>query len=426
VELLGQDVVKCPKDFVVNCRAGSWRASGPFTRLLDELSGEPEAKVGQISTVHSCATDVRQSVREFHDGVMRPDTELAVFFCSSEYDLDALASEIGRRFGAVPVVGCTTAGEIGPAGYRHHSLVGVGFPAGACGAVTGRLDHLTRFRLSDGQVFANSLLAQLERRVPSAAASNTFGFLLIDGMSMREEPVTRALQNTLGPVPMLGGSAGDDLRFKRAAVFHGGAFHSDSAVLILMSTVFPFRIFKTQHFDPLTERLVVTAADAAHRVVTEINGRPAAEEYARLIGVPADALGPDAFAASPVVVLIDGTDYVRSIQRVNPDHSLTFYSAIEEGLVLRVAKGVDLAKNLAQALAEVQEAIGPPQLVLACDCILRSLEMQKKGLQDTVAEIMRRAHAVGFSTYGEQYRGVHVNQTLTALAIGCSSEAFDV
>ena len=42
------------------------------------------------------------------------------------------------------------------------------------------------------------------------------------------------------------------------------------------------------------------------------------------------------FADSPFVVKIDGANYVRSIQKVNPDGSLTFFCAIEEGLVLRV------------------------------------------------------------------------------------------
>jgi hypothetical protein len=32
-------------------------------------------------------------------------------------------------------------------------------------------------------------------------------------------------------------------------------------------------------------------------------------------------------------------------------------------------------------------------------------------------------NAVGFSTYGEQFNGIHVNQTLTGVAIGRGDEA---
>jgi hypothetical protein len=374
--------------------------------------------MGQIRSMQTSAADARAAAREFYDGVIRPDTELVMFFCSSEYDLDALADEMNRLFGRIPVVGCTTAGEIGPLGYRDSSLSGVSFPAGACTAVCGRLDELQQFSIARGQAFAHSLLQRLEARAPSADAGNSFGFLLIDGLSIREEPVTRALQTALGDIALFGGSAGDDLKFERTAVFHDGAFHSDSAVLVVMTTSFPFQLFKTQHFVSLDERLVVTEADTERRVVREINGMPAAEEYARLIGVRPGELDPTHFASSPVVVLIDGTDYVRSILRAESDGSLTFYCAIDEGLVLRVARGVDLVANLEKTLTRLRKEVGPPQIVLTCDCILRNLEISQTGLKPAVERLFVRNHAVGFSTYGEQYGGVHVNQTLTGIAIG--------
>ncbi|HLO64349.1 MAG TPA: FIST C-terminal domain-containing protein, partial [Azonexus sp.] len=150
------------------------------------------------------------------------------------------------------------------------------------------------------------------------------------------------------------------------------------------------------------------------------NCLPAAEEYARIVGTTAGSLAPTNFAARPVVVAIDGTDYVRSIQKANPDGSLTFYCAIEEGLVLRVVRGVDLLGNLHDTFATLRAEIGPLQFVLACDCILRNLEIRQAGLTEEVAKIFRNNLAIGFSTYGEQFHGVHVNQTLSGIAIGNS------
>jgi len=134
-------------------------------------------------------------------------------------------------------------------------------------------------------------------------------------------------------------------------------------------------------------------------------------------------LSPQRFATSPVVVMIDGTDYVRSIQKANADGSLTFFCAIEEGVVFRVAHGVDLMENLEQTFDKIREEIGPPQLVIGCDCILRNLEVSQNGLKDRVGEIFSRNNTVGFSTYGEQFHGVHVNQTLTGIAIGSAPES---
>jgi hypothetical protein len=55
--------------------------------------------------------------------------------------------------------------------------------------------------------------------------------------------------------------------------------------------------------------------------------------------------------------------------------------------------------------------------------VLRKLEMEQS--EDTVkAGLLPRAcNTVGFNSYGEQFGGVHVNQTFTGMAIGQPEEA---
>lgn len=337
-----------------------------------------------ILQAYSSATDAREAALEFYASVAQPEMALAMFFCSSDYDLNVLAAELRRLFAGIQVVGCTTAGEIGPDGYRERGLAGVSFSAEAFTAVSGYIDHLQQFEISGGQALGQRLLQELELKAPQANVENSFALMLIDGLSMREESVARVLQGAIGDVPLTGGSAGDGLDFGRTYVYVDGSFRSDCACLTLITTPLPFMVFKTQHFVATDQRMVITEADSARRVVTEINGLPAAQEYARLLGVDERELTPGRFASSPLVVLIDGNNYVRSIQGVNSDGSVTFYCAIEEGLVLRVARGVDLIENLEEAFAAIRSKIGPPQLVIGCDCVLRRLEIVQKRLEDRV------------------------------------------
>jgi hypothetical protein len=239
-------------------------------------------------------------------------------------------------------------------------------------------------------------------------------------LSGREEAVARTLQEALGKIPLVGGSAGDGLNFGKTCVYVDGKFCTDCAALTLITTPLPFTVFKTQHFEPTDQRLVITEADTARRVAKEIDGLPAAEEYARLLGVDVSKLTPGLFAAWPMVVLIDGNNYVRSIREVNSDGSITFYCAIEDGVVLRVARGVDLVENLEDTFAGIRSRIGPLQLVIGCDCILRRTEIIQNHLEERVAQVFENNNAVGFNTYGEQFHGVHINQTLTGIAIGMS------
>lgn len=366
----------------------------------------------------SCAADERRAAAEFHAAVGGQDRELVIFFCSSEYDLDVLAQEMRELFSGVQVVGCTTSGEIGPMGCNRHSLAGASFPSGSFVAVSALIGNLTHFGASLGDACVQEMLRELEGRAPGFATEQSFAFLMVDGLAMREEQLTHALQGALGKIPLLGGSAGDDLKFERTHVYRDGAFHFDSAILLLCHTALPFTLFKTQHFVPSDVRMVVTGAEPGKRLVHEINGLPAAREYARLAGVDVHDLDPMRFAAYPVVVRIGGMDFVRSIQKANPDGSLTFYCAIDEGLVLRLARGENLVNDLERVFDSVRKEIGPPQAVLGCDCILRKIEIGKEELDHSVEALYRRNRMVGFNSYGEQFLGIHVNQTLTGLAIG--------
>jgi len=376
----------------------------------------------RIRRAQSLATDGRRAAWKFHSAVTQPAMELVVFFCSSEYDLDALAAELRRLFAGTQLIGCTTAGEIGPEGCRTHSLTGASFAAGSCVAVSALLTDLRQFDIAEGHILAQSLTQQIESRVAQAIPENCFAMLLIDGLSTCEESVSHTLQQALGKIVLCGGSAGDDQKFSKPYVYYNGDFHSHGAVLLLVHTTLPFRVFKTQHFVSTEERMVVTVADPSKRIVMEINGRPASEEYARLLGMDVDSLGGIHFAASPVVVRIAGTDFVRAIQKANQDRSLTFFCAIDKGVVLRVAHGVDLAKNLEQTFRMIESQIGVPQRILGFNCVLRDLEVARYRLNDQVDTIFRCNNTVGFNTYGEQFRGMHVNQTLTGIAIGDAAE----
>lgn len=84
-------------------------------------------------------TDALQAARAFQAFVAQPEMGLVIFFCSSAYDLNVLGDEIHRLFGDTAVIGCTTAGEIGPARYSERGLTGASLAREACTAVTQRL-----------------------------------------------------------------------------------------------------------------------------------------------------------------------------------------------------------------------------------------------------------------------------------------------
>ena len=362
--------------------------------------------------------DPRQAADDLFVALRGDAAAVVVLFVPPEVERGPLEEALNERFGATPVLGCTTAGEIGPEGVGDNGIVGLSLSARHFKVAIGRTSRLAGFALADGAAMVRTLLHGLEAQGVQPNASRTFAMLLADGLAAREELLASAIDGALGGITLFGGSAGDGLRFGSTAVLADGHFTADSAAVMLVHTALPFRVFKSQHVVGTPLKFVVTAAAPRTRVVHELDGEPAARVYARAIGVAMDQLSPDVFASHPVVVKVGGATYVRSIQQHNPDDSLTFMCAIDEGLVLSLAEGGDLVATLQSTLDELRHELGAFQVVIGCDCILRRLEASRLALGDRLGRLCIENAVVGFGTYGEQFHGMHVNQTFTGVAIG--------
>lgn len=363
----------------------------------------------------SLQKEAKSAVLDLHQSMGVSDPDLLLFFCSSEYDRTELSKALAERF-RCPTVGCTTAGEISPAGYQEGGIVAASIQSPELKAHVRLLSPLSQWKASDFMTLALDLKKNLSQGA-SFDKSRMFGLLLIDGLSKLEDEVIASLYSNLDGIPIIGGSAGDDLRFQETFIYADGNFRKDAAVLILFETSLPFTVFKTQHFEPTDLKIVVTEADSRNRIIYEINGLPAAMEYARLLGLKVEDLTPTVFSENPVMIRLGGDYYVRSIQKVNPDLSLSLYCAIEEGLVLTIGRGSDIAENLRQVIRDVLKDPQGNHLAVFCDCILRKLEVADKSLRPILNTVLGGLTVVGFSTYGEQFNSIHVNQTLTGVIL---------
>lgn len=347
------------------------------------------------------------------------DLELVILFVSPDADVARITAQAARFFRPAPYVGCTTAGEIGETGYTEGEIVALGLPRRHFCSRILPIDNLDKYHSQD-------LIDQLVRNRHEMAQEtpsweHEFSFLMIDGLSTKEDTLVSDLAPGLGPVPLFGGSSGDGTEFQRTFVINNGIARSNAAVLIQVRTLCPIRILNSDHMKPTQDRMVVTGADPDRRIVREINAEPAAREYARLLGKDPENLTTFTFAAHPVVVRVGGSHHVRSIQRMRKNGDLVFYSAIDEGVVLTLADPADMVDHLQHEMDELRDQ-GEPAIVLACDCVLRRQEAQQKQLTREISRVLTQNRVVGFSTYGEQINSMHVNQTMTGVAIYPPSE----
>jgi len=370
--------------------------------------------VPSTRTVHLRSTDPTTLVEDLHAAFSGKRLDALLFFCSPRYDLPSLAAALSTTFADVPcVVGCTSAGQIAPAGFVRGGLTAVGFFGGEVLVTPYVIEPLST---SLAACQAVGIAVEARRRQHSELGA--FGLLLVDGLSLAEEHLAASLYAVLGDIPLVGGSAGDDLTFTATSVYFDGAFRADRAVFLLCETTLSFSAFKFQHYVPTTRRLVVTKADPERRVIHELNGLPALEGYASAMGIAVELVTPTLWSQHPLLVTVDGEIYIRSIQRVADDGSFSLFCAIEEGVVLRLGESVDAVAAADAALSAARADVAGAQLVIGCDCILRRLEFEETGVSDAVSAVYAKHGVFGFSTYGEQWNGVHVNQTFTGVVLG--------
>lgn len=316
------------------------------------------------------------------------------------------------------MAGCTTAGE--QIGGSHHrgALVVAGVISPNVRWKTTLVENIATFEQATADAAVGRLFGELAVDPASFDPRELFCLTFIDGLSMKEETIASMVAESLDGVSLIGGSAGDDLKFTKTHVITEGRAETNAAVLVLGHSKTPFTILKHQHFVDTPRTLAITRADVDARRVYEMDGLPAAIAYSRALGIEREALTDELTFSNPLTFSCRGELYVRSILKVNDDDSITFYCGIEEGMVLDVGGHTNLVEALRDDLTATCRGQEKFAFLIGCNCILRALEAESGASHPAVGEVISKASrsSIGFDTYGEQLNGLHINQTLVALA----------
>jgi len=147
-------------------------------------------------------------------------------------------------------------------------------------------------------------------------------------------------------------------------------------------------------------------------------GAPAAQELAEIMGITREELVNNFFYTKPLMLQIGAEWYVRSIQQIFDDDSISFACAIDEGLVLNIGKVSNLVSSLRDSLNDIRNEFKSIECTLGCECMDRLIEIESLDAIELVEKELQTINFVGFHTYGEQFNAIHINQTLTCVVMG--------
>jgi hypothetical protein len=361
-----------------------------------------------IKTAYSVKTKAQDAIADLQAQFKGFNPKLILFYAGTVFSPDKIADGIEEAFPGAETIGCSTAGELVTGKMLTNSIVAMGFNGKALKDC--KVEVIEDLNRESNRAF-NAFQRHFKKPMKKMDPREYVGIILVDGLSCKEELIMDKMGD-LTNVTIIGGSAGDDLKFKKTHVYANGKSYANAAVLALLKPAGEFSFIKTQSFKVLPKKLEVTKANEFTREVYEFNGKPAAKAYAEALGVSVEE-ATKRFMHNPVGLVFEGEPFVRSPQQIKGD-TMSFYCSVKEGMELSLLEAKDIIASTRKDIEAKKNEMGGISGIVNFNCILRTLELGQKGLCDEYGKLFAEVPTVGFSTYGEEYIG-HINQTATML-----------
>lgn len=383
-------------------------------------------RVGGVG--HSLATDAGQAGRDavrmaVGDNPVQSG-DLVLIFPNADYDLPALHEAARAAAGPAQVVGATTCGA-----FTHEAWVQRG-----CVAV-----HIAAHGMSFGVVHAErddaDIAASTRRAVETARdragtlLPHSVLLLLCDGLTPDQREMARgAYSVTSAMVPMVGGAAGDDLRWQATSTFGEGRELRNGIVAVWINSARPLAVSIDHGWQPFGKPMLVTRADGA--VIHELDGQPALEAYIAARGVPlkddARSFGEQCMERPIGLPNAFGRYDLRQVHERLADGGIVLTTGVPEQTVVRVmSSNAEALLHGARSAAEqaMDDLAAEPRMSLVFSCCTRAPLMGDR-VRDEVGLISTTLGAVpaaGFLTCGEFARvtgstGIH-NSSVALLTL---------
>lgn len=357
----------------------------------------------RVKVAHSEDPSTGHAVREVLD-VLEPEGRPAALlvFAAMLYEHDALLAGLLDALGDVPLIGCSTDGELSSAGgFDEDSVVVVAF-------------YEVQARVGAGRPLSSTLdLAVSEALSGVEGAGLAVVFppgVALSGTLMVEQLERRCPEG----VTIVGATAADQWTFRCSLQFCGREVAEDLLPVLWLGGV-TTDLGIAAGWEPVGPAGVVT--DASHNLVRTIDGVPALSFFRRHFG--------DQHEPAPEFPLAMGQELRSPLSYDAKTGSVTFAASIPVGAEVRIAVA-DTAGIIEGSRASVTTALAhadAPELLLFFSCAARKhvLGTRTPLEEGAIRELSSNIPFAGFYGYGEfvvqRGRAEFFNETLVTVAI---------
>ncbi|NVB84773.1 MAG: hypothetical protein HOV81_40765 [Kofleriaceae bacterium] len=382
----------------------------------------------EMAHARTTATDPSMAAEEIctQFGGVKP--KLVVLFGSRDRDHLALNRALRERLPAdTRLLGATSAGEIDRDGMHTGSVVAAGL-WGDFDVGIGLGNGLSRDATTAGETAIQSAIQQLGARAEDLGTRKYVACVIDDGYRYCKDELLVGVTSPNQALMAIGGGAGSTELdpAKQSALIHvDGEVVTDAAAVALFRTDAPWAALRSHWYAPTGQTIRITKVDGTAKRALEIDGKPAAQRYAEVLGVGVDDLDfgkPNGFAARPTALRVGREYFIRAPLKVLPDGSIMFVNMLEQDSELELVKMTDPAESTRRFFeVEVPARVQSPRAMLLFHCQGRAYYAAMTGQTERLSNAFRSAPlCAGMNVNFEIYCAFQLNTTLTALAFGSS------
>lgn len=350
----------------------------------------------------------------------RTNYNLVLFFASSNYDFYELSALLKKSFPNSELVGTSTSGEISKNGFTKNSIVLTTMSCEQTEVKGVLIKDTDKYPMIYKKNIIEAMNACGIKENTQNSHKDAFAITFINGLCNAEEAILALLYAVIGndDFQVIGGSAGDDLKFDTTFVSYNGEVVTNGGVVVFIKTSKKFIIQKENIFKPSGKKVTLTKVDTNNRKLIEINNKAAAVEYSKQVGIAEEKID-EASLMHPIGRTFGSNIFISSIASVNNDKSFNMYCRVMPNTIVDIMELDDVDAIIVNTCKDIKQAIQKPGFVFFINCILRTLQFESMKKCNYLVEAYSNTFDTfcGFSSYGEQINKVNSNQTLVVLAL---------
>jgi len=325
--------------------------------------------------------------------------QAGLLFASIDQDFQLILDKINETYPGIELIGCSTDGEFSSVlGFAEDSITLTLFHSDECEWKAGVGHDISKDPLGSLEQAAKTVITQLHQEPKLCIVTP-------DSLTVSGNSVVEGLQKQLGEnFPIIGGTAGDQLRIKQTYQFYKDQVLSNSAPFLLFSGPLLLSFGVESGWNPIGRK--GKATKVKNNILYEIDEKPATEYYQHYLKIDLKDIVPE----YPLAVYTGNRDqfYLRNPVYFDQEAgSISFFGDVPLNATVQITHverdGIINATGTSVAKAKENYPGSKPALAICFSCAGRKLVLGTRTQEEV--ELLQKQYpellVAGFYGYGE-------------------------